>query len=650
MGLITLVDSMSDFESSEDDYFSDEESISIDSAVNNVSVKGKKAAEDASKRYVKKTPHEHVLTRPDSYIGSIEMTTADIWVYDDIKGMNQRKVSYVPGLYKIFDEILVNAADHKQRDSKMNTIKVELDAENNKISVYNNGEGIPIQMHSEEKIWIPEMIFGHLLTSSNYDDNEKKVTGGRNGYGAKLANIFSNEFTVETVDTNSKKKYTQTWNENMYKAGKAKITKSSLKNGYTQITFHPDLKKFGMDSLDKDIIALMTKRVYDVAGCNSSVKVYLNGQLLPIRNFTAYCKLYLDASQKCVFDKINDRWEVCVTHSDGQPEQVSFVNSINTIRGGTHVQVIQEKIAKYIIEQVKKKQKKGPTVKPHQVKQQTWIFVNCLIENPSFDSQTKETLTTKKANFGRSFSPSQDFFKKLNSTELLDRVLNFANFKERSQLKKTSGKKKERLTGIKKLCDANDAGNKKYAGDCTLILTEGDSAKTLAISGLSIVGRDRYGVFPLKGKLLNVRDASTKQIMDNEEISAITKILGLQHGKVYDRNSVKKELRYGKLMIMADQDHDGSHIKGLLINFIHHFWPSLIKCNDFLLEFITPIIKATKGKKTESFFTMPQYLNWKKELNGAPGWKIKYYKGLGTSTANEAKSYFKDLAQHRIKF
>merc|ERR1712100_99259 len=210
MGLITLVDSMSDFESSEDDYFSDEESISIDSAVNNVSVKGKKAAEDASKRYVKKTPHEHVLTRPDSYIGSIEMTTADIWVYDDIKGMNQRKVSYVPGLYKIFDEILVNAADHKQRDSKMNTIKVELDAENNKISVYNNGEGIPIQMHSEEKIWIPEMIFGHLLTSSNYDDNEKKVTGGRNGYGAKLANIFSNEFTVETVDTlgqdNQKKK------------------------------------------------------------------------------------------------------------------------------------------------------------------------------------------------------------------------------------------------------------------------------------------------------------------------------------------------------------------------------------------------------------------------------------------------------------
>jgi DNA topoisomerase-2 len=338
---------------------------------------------------VKKTPHEHVLTRPDSYVGSIELSTADIWVYDDVVGMNKRKVNYVPGLYKIFDEILVNAADHKQRDPSMNIIKVEIDPENNLIQVYNNGDGIPVQMHSEEKIWIPEMIFGHLLTSSNYDDNEKKVTGGRNGYGAKLANIFSTEFSVETLDTNAHKKYKQTWTENMYKAGKASITKSSVKRGYTQISFKPDLAKFGMEHLDKDIVALMSKRVYDIAGCNSSVKVYLNGSLIPIRNFTAYCKLYLPKDQKCVFDKINDRWEVCVTHSEGEAEQVSFVNSINTIRGGTHVQTIQDRIAKHIIEQVKKKQKKGPVVKPHQVKQQTWIFVNCLIENPTFDPQTQ---------------------------------------------------------------------------------------------------------------------------------------------------------------------------------------------------------------------------------------------------------------------
>ena len=506
-------------------------------------------------------------------------------------------------------------------------------------------------MHVTEKMWIPEMIFGHLLTSSNYDDNEKKVTGGRNGYGAKLANIFSQEFTVETVDTKSGRKYSQTWRNNMYKAEKAKVAKATVKKGYTQITFKPDLEKFKMEKLDKDIIALMTKRVYDIAGCNSSVKVYLNGTLIPIRNFTAYCKLYLDKEQKCIFEKVGDRWEVCLTTTDGQPEQVSFVNSINTIRGGTHVQTIQEKVSKFIIEAVKKKQKNAPVVKPHQVKQQLWVFVNCLVENPTFDSQTKETLTTKKANFGSSFKPGNDFFKKINQLDLMEKVLSYATFKEKSQLKtKGSGKKKEKLTGIKKLSDANDAGTKKFANDCTLILTEGDSAKTLAISGLSVVGRDRYGVFPLKGKLLNVRDASSKQILENEEIDAITKILGLKHGVQYDKKAISSDLRYGKLMIMADQDHDGSHIKGLLINFIHHFWPSLIKSNVFLQEFITPIIKASKGKKTEAFFTMPEYESWKKSNNNGHGWKIKYYKGLGTSTAMEAKDYFKNLKTHKIPF
>jgi DNA topoisomerase II len=157
-------------------------------------------------------------------------------------------------------------------------------------------------------------------------------------------------------------------------------------------------------------------------------------------------------------------------------------------------------------------------------------------------------------------------------------------------LGKTSGKKTERIS-VKKLDDANDAGSRKFAKDCTLILTEGDSAKTLAISGLSVVGRDRYGVFPLRGKLLNVRDAPTKQVASNEEIQAITKILGLRHGMKYDEESIKN-LRYGHLMLMTDQDLDGSHIKGLLLNFVEKFWPSLLEVPNFLQEFITPIVKV----------------------------------------------------------
>lgn len=190
---------------------------------------------------------------------------------------------------------------------------------------------------------------------------------------------------------------------------------------------------------------------------------------------------------------------------------------------------------------------------------------------------------------------------------------------------------------------------RKGADKCTLIVTEGDSAKSLADAGLSEIGRDYYGVFPLRGKFLNVRDANTKQIMANKEIQDLLQIIGLKIGNVYTDT---KDLRYGCLMIMADQDHDGSHIKGLIINFIHKFWPSLIKINTFMKEFATPIIKARRGNSKKIFFTQQEFEIWKKEIGmkKLKTWDIKYYKGLGTSDNEEAKEYFSDLPKHTIIF
>jgi DNA topoisomerase-2 len=219
---------------------------------------------------VQLTQLEHILKRPDTYIGSVEPTEKQMWAFDsETEMMVFKNVTMVPGLYKIFDEILVNAADNKIRDPKMDTLKVTVDKENNEISVFNNGKGIPIEIHDREKIWIPEMIFGHLLTSSNYNDDEKKVVGGRNGYGAKLCNIFSTEFTLETADKNSKKKYKQTWTNNMGNIGKAIITSNSKGEEYTKITFKPDLKKFGMERMDEDLESIVKRRVYDMAGMDS---------------------------------------------------------------------------------------------------------------------------------------------------------------------------------------------------------------------------------------------------------------------------------------------------------------------------------------------------------------------------------------------
>nr|XP_009499960.1 PREDICTED: DNA topoisomerase 2-alpha [Phalacrocorax carbo] len=578
-----------------------------------------------------------------------------MWVFDEDVGLNCRDVTFVPGLYKIFDEILVNAADNKQRDKNMSCIKVTIDVENNTISVWNNGKGIPVVEHKVEKVYVPALIFGQLLTSSNYDDNEKKVTGGRNGYGAKLCNIFSTKFTVETACREYKKLFKQTWTDNMGKAGEMKL-KYFDGEDYTCVTFQPDLSKFKMTILDKDIVALMSRRAYDIAGSTKDVKVFLNGQRLPVKGFRSYVDLYLKDkvdetgnALKVIHEEVNSRWEVCLTLSEKGFQQVSFVNSIATTKGGRHIDYVADQLVTKLIDVVKKKNKNGVGVKPFQVKNHMWLFVNALIENPTFDSQTKENMTLQAKSFGSTCKLSEKFIKGAVGCGIVESILNWVKFKAQSQLnKKCSAVKHTKIKGVPKLDDANDAGSKNSL-DCTLILTEGDSAKTLAVSGLGVVGRDKYGVFPLRGKILNVREASHKQIMENAEINNIIKIVGLQYKKNYEDEESLKSLRYGKIMIMTDQDQDGSHIKGLLINFIHHNWPSLLR-HGFLEEFITPIIKASKNKEEIAFYSIPEFEEWRNNTQNYNSWKIKYYKGLGTSTSKEAKEYFADMAKHRIGF
>jgi len=606
----------------------------------------KKSVEET---YQKKTPIEHVLLRPDTYVGSVEKQEDQLWVWDEKKGeMQSRKVSYVPALYKVFDEILVNAADNLQRDPKMNTIKVDIDAKKSRIKVWNNGKGLPVQIHKKHKMFVPELVFGHLLTSDNYDDSERKVTGGRNGFGAKLTNIFSKRFIVETVDKG--KRFRMEWTNNMGKKSKPDVRKHTG-GAYTCVEFWPDLAKFGMSDLDAEIRALMQRRVYDLAGTTGQrCAVYLNGRKLPVKSFEAYCALFHngDGHAHKQFDK---RWEILVGRSDGEGfQQCSFVNAISTPKGGTHVQYILDQLVDAIIAKASRAAGKGVEIKRVHVKNHLWVFINCLIENPAFSSQTKEQMTLKASKFGSSCSLSSAFIKEvLDNTGLLDAVVAEAQMKLTTQMDKmaSSGSKGKRVLGIPKLEDANDAGGKD-SKSCTLILTEGDSAKALAIAGLSVIGRDKFGVFPLRGKLLNVRDVAQKQVAENKEIMSLVKILGLS----FDKKSAKNmDLRYGSVMIMADQDLDGSHIKGLLINLFHYWWPDLIKKNKyFLKEFITPIVKCSKGGDVQTFFTQTEYEKWKKKNHEGRGWHMKYYKGLGTSTAAEAKEYFKAIDYHRISF
>ena len=617
----------------------------------------KEKKETIEEQYQKVTQYEHILKRPDSYIGSIEFQKERLWVYNsETEKLEFREVKYVPGLFKIFDEILVNAADNYQNDKSMKFIRVSIDRANNTIKVKNGGRGIPIEIHKKYHMYVPQLIFGNLLTSSNYNDDVKKVTGGRNGYGAKLTNIYSKTFIVETAYKESKKKYYQKFYNNMLKFDPPKIEDYD-KEDFTCITFQPDLSRFGMTELDDDIVALFEKRVFDMAGITpKSVSVYLNNKKLNVKNFEDYIHMYLDASKEedemdppIVYESPHERWEVGMSLSESQFQQVSFVNAISTTKGGKHVDYCVEKIIKVIMEKIAKKDK-NLNIKPQHIKQHLWIFVNCLIENPVFSSQTKETLTSKKEDFGSEFEFSDSFLKNVIKTNIVERCLRYAKTREEEKnlRKLNSGTKKSaRLIGIEKLDDANWAGTKN-SSKCTLILTEGDSAKSLAMAGIEVVGRDAFGCFPLRGKLLNVRECSTQKILKNQEIQYLMKILGIRVGETY---TDVKNLRYGSILIMTDQDVDGSHIKGLIINFIHTFWPSLIKLNGFMRQFITPILKASKGKEVKSFYTIPEYEKWVKSMkNNVKGWKIKYYKGLGTSSNKEAQEYFANIQRHRIDF
>ena len=592
---------------------------------------------------IQKISHlEHILKRPDSYVGPTALTCENYWVLDGSKFI-QKQVSYSPALLKIFDEILVNAIDRNSMFPKLvKNISVSVSKETGSISVENSGPlgGISVMKNEKEQIWNPELTFGHLLTSTNYDDTQSRIVGGRNGYGAKLANIYSKFFEITICDSENNLKYSQTWSNNMSKTSEPKIKKLSCKTSSIKITFVPDWHRFGMSGFTDDLFKIIEKRMYDAVVCTSpNCKVSFQETQLIQMSTEDYTKMYLPEGTE-VATLNSERWSITVAPSDGF-QQVSFVNGICTTKGGTHVDHVVSTIANSIIDELASKKLQ---LKPQNIKNTMFVMVRSTLVNPIFGSQVKSECTLKYQEFGSKFEATPKFIKQVLKTGIQDEVLAVAKFKELKELKKTDGSRKSRITGIPKLDDANCAGTAK-SEKCTLIVTEGDSAKTLAVAGLSVVGRDYYGVFPLRGKCKNVRDASVKQLMANQEFNDLKKILGLQQDKEYKSVS---ELRYGRLMIMTDADNDGSHIKGLILNMIHYFWPSLISLN-FVVSMVTPIIKATKGSETQSFYTDSSFKTWYGG-DARTGWKIKYYKGLGTSTSVEAREYFKNIKKLTVSF
>jgi DNA topoisomerase-2 len=616
------------------------------------------------------TDLEHILKKPDTYIGSIQLTECTecttIPGEGEATNIGLTTFTHIPALYKLVDEGLVNMRDHVIRQAQaikdgkpdalpVTCIEVEVDAATGTITMTNDGNGIDIAQHPEHKMWIPEMIFGHLRTSTNYaEDKKEKIVGGKNGFGFKLVLVWSTWGSVETMDHVRGLKYVQEFKANLTEICAPKITKCSSKKPYTRISFRPDYARFGIAGLTPDMTALFTKRVYDIAAVTDrSIRVKYNGAVVPVKDFKQYIGLYIRPEVKRAYEAPSERWEyaVCLTNTD-EFAHVSFVNGICTSKGGKHVEYVMgqllRKLAAYI------KLKKKVDVKPATIKEQLTLFLRCDVENPAFSSQTKDELTTTSANFGSACTVSDEFVEKVAKMGVMDAACALTEVKEAKAAKKTDGAKTRTIRGIPKLIDANFAGTEK-SGQCTIIFCEGDSAKAGIVSGLSKEDRNTIGVYPVKGKFMNVRGEAVKRIAENTEIAEIKRILGLENGREYTAEDVSKRLRYGKVLFMTDQDLDGSHIKGLGINLFQSEWPTLTHIQGFIGFMNTPILKARKGAQEHVFYNEGEFEAWKQgtSASGASGasgvgglavdvstWNVKYYKGLGTSTGREFREYF----------
>lgn len=600
-------------------------------------------------KYQKLTDKEHILKKPDTYIGSIENTDHEDYIFNEDKIVS-KEFQYIPGLYKLFDEGIVNCRDHVIRQAQavkdnienalpVSNIEITIDADGT-IHMFNDGNGIDVAEHPEYKIWIPEMIFGHLRTSTNYDEKKKeKIVGGKNGFGFKLVLIWSTWGKVETIDHVRGLKYIQEFKNNLNEIGKPSITKCKTKP-YTRVSFKPDYQRLGIEGLTEDMLALFKKRVYDVSAItDKTIKVKFNGQVVPCKNFEQYIDLYVGSKvdTKRVYELANDRWEyaVCLAPKD-EFQQVSFVNGICTSKGGKHVEYIMNQIIRKLCAYIKTKKKVD--VKPNTIKEQLLLFLRCDIENPSFNSQTKDELGTAASSFGSTCTVSDGFIEKIAKMGVMNAACALTEVKENKAAKKTDGTKTKSIRGIPKLIDANFAGTAK-SGQCTLILCEGDSAKAGIVSGLSKDDRNTIGVYPMKGKIFNTRGETLKRISENKEIIEIKQILGLEAGKKYTKETASSTLRYNSVLFMTDQDLDGSHIKGLGLNLFQDQWNSLSTLENFVGFMNTPILKAKKNGQELLFYNDGEYNKWKTE-NDTKGWTVKYYKGLGTSTGKEFKEYF----------
>jgi DNA topoisomerase-2 len=572
------------------------------------------SSKSIEEKYRKLSDIDHCLERPGMYVGSIKPREEEVHLLGADDKFELRKVTYNPAFLKIFDEIVSNSIDEHRRNLKLNEIKVTVDQEKGVIVVWDNG-GIPVVKHAEYDEWVPEMIFSNLKAGSNFNDDEERLVAGTNGVGSTLTNIFSTKFRVRTADR--KNAFQQTFSNNMRERTAAKILE--WKEGFTEIMFQPDLVRFGMERIDDVHLEMMRKRCTDLAACNPGLRMSFNGVERKFKSFADYCRMYSDL----VTFEDSQRWRVGIAPSAGGFTQVSFVNSVETKDGGTHIDYVMLQITDWLREKVKRKHKLE--LRPAELRNHFMLFVQADIVNPAFSSQTKEKMITEARDFGSQFKLSEKALKTIMDSEIIQRILDWAQQKaladERKQLRelnKSLSKEK-----VLKLVDAKGKDREK----CTLSLYEGDSA-------MSAFRKFRdpatQGAFPLRGKFINVTELQNTRVIQNQEVKDLLTAIGLKMGEP------PKELRYGKILIYSDADPDGDSIAGLLMNFFGRYWPELFE-QGRICRVETPLVVAKRKDEKIPFYSAADFEAWQSKQKDLTKWDIAYKKGLAALEDEEYK-------------
>jgi len=609
--------------------------------------------------YVKLTDIEHVLKRPGMYIGGLEPVPRSEYVFNFETGkLDSAYISTPLALHRIFVEILSNATDNKGRterdnpDADVGSIDVTMD--NYWITVTNGGNPIPLVDHDSGYL-VPELIFGHLRSGSNYGDNRNDA--GVNGIGAKATNIFSLEFIVECGNADMGLYYKQVWTNNMMKVEEYELTNYDG-DSFTRISYHADFERFYQDGYsDEDLVFFAAETL--CASYNSNVVVSFNEVVYDLRSNESFKDLLIDPKAKFISyegeinTKLGDgtiKFIVADTPNDGK--ELSFVNGMRTRQGGKHVDAVNDNVIDSILkkinddqlEKAKKMMKKGKLTaaetksfkiySKNLVDHLTVIVSVSDVPDPDFVGQTKDKLNNPVIKF----KISDELLKPISSWQIMRIIKELIKSKQVISLKKTDGKLAKHVN-LNKLTDANQAG-KKQRHLCTLAVSEGDSASGYIDDFISLInnGKDYYGNLKLQGKILNVMVADAFQVSESIPISNIKKALGLKEGTDYSDPKEFKNLRYGSLLIMTDADVDGRHITALILLYFHTYFPSLISMG-FIKLYRTPILRVYRGKEVIKFFSEAEFYTWKNSLseNEVNKWKFKYYKGLGTSQKSEVR-------------